>query len=606
MPSTLGGDLVNGPPASWFKLPPSMATVTHSRFFQDDNEYVQGTAPGLPADHTNWSWYIDKQGGTAVSGDARFFEHIFSRAKEGLRMATYEQDFLTKQYESNAYLQSEPGAAKTWLAAMASAANSTNVTLQYCMALPRHILQTASFPRVTQARASHDYGQSRSDDTEQWSSIGLTSLFYWSIGLLPFKDDFWSETDEPGNHWGGTEVDPELQTLVSSLIAGPVGPADAIGKLNRTRVMQACRADGTLLKPHAPAMNLDSTFSRAMSPQYQGSFVGVESVWGATMSAAATCGGGGTTPGCVPPPVHHLLLFANISSLGYTVHLSELQEIEAARWAEADMLHRHDAATAAAAAAAGQYSQKASSTSFVAREYYSGELRIVNATTPLSVTHKPRPASCASMDPETILFSLYCIAFELWTLAPIPSRYWLESRHSWVGGGFVLLGESDKYVGVSGQRFSQLKTFPNNLSVRAPVPNPHHHHHHHHHHHPALPVLLWRAVGLRSLLPICRCRYLRCNPFSDPCELTAACLSKRVRAWLAGCLALCRLSQVHVAGSASELVSVDLLDCMGGQCQSGLPDRAAHPTAYRSVACTLPATGAPAVLTCTEDGCTCE
>ena len=60
--------------------------------------------------------------------------------------------------------------------------------VQYCMALPRHILQTASFPRVTHARASHDYGQSRADDSEQWSSMGLTSMLYWSLGMLPFKD----------------------------------------------------------------------------------------------------------------------------------------------------------------------------------------------------------------------------------------------------------------------------------------------------------------------------------------------------------------------------------------------------------------------------------
>jgi hypothetical protein len=58
-------------------------------------------------------------------------------------------------------MQSIPGAAKEWLGAMAAAAEATNVTVQYCMSLPRHILQSASFPRVTQARASHDYGQSR-------------------------------------------------------------------------------------------------------------------------------------------------------------------------------------------------------------------------------------------------------------------------------------------------------------------------------------------------------------------------------------------------------------------------------------------------------------
>lgn len=46
-----------------------------------------------------------------------------------------------------------------------------------------------------------------------------------------------------------TEADPELQTLVSSLIGGPVGPSDAIGSMNRTRLLQTCMADGTLLKP---------------------------------------------------------------------------------------------------------------------------------------------------------------------------------------------------------------------------------------------------------------------------------------------------------------------------------------------------------------------
>jgi hypothetical protein len=115
------------------------------------------------------------------------------------------------------------GAAKNWLTAMASAAEQTNITVQYCMALPRHILQSASFPRVSHARATHDYGQSKKGNSEQWSKLGVTSILYWSIGLIPFKDDFWSEMVEPGNEWGTNETDPELETIVSLLSAGPVG-----------------------------------------------------------------------------------------------------------------------------------------------------------------------------------------------------------------------------------------------------------------------------------------------------------------------------------------------------------------------------------------------
>ena len=65
--------------------------------------------------------------------------------------------------------------------AMSDAADETNVTLQYCMSLPRHILQSASFKRVTHARASHDYGQSQARNTQQWSELGLSAMFYWSL-----------------------------------------------------------------------------------------------------------------------------------------------------------------------------------------------------------------------------------------------------------------------------------------------------------------------------------------------------------------------------------------------------------------------------------------
>jgi hypothetical protein len=453
MPSTLGGPAVNGEPSTWLNLP-TLPTVLHSRFYQSDNEYILGTAPGLPADWKNWSWYIDTSGadgvGIGVSYDERFFGHIFDRVKEGLSMATYEQDFLARQYESCAALQSEPGAGKKWLGAMSAAAESTNVTIQYCMALPRHILQSAAFPRVTHARASHDYGQSRSDDTEQWSPIGLTSLLYWSIGLLPFKDDFWSEIDQPGNHWNAKEADPELQTLVSSLIAGPVGPADGIGMLNRTRVMQTCREDGILLKPHGPAMNLDSTFAAALADTKApgaSSYIGIPSIWGTTISANTNSLTNGNTNGYADksaPPIHHLLLFANVSTAGYSVEVSELQGIEAEALSSPDLVAQFDTETAL----------KSPATSFVGREYYTGELRVVDSSTPLHVAHAPKPAACAHLGLDKPL-GMYCIPFELWSLAPLPAA-----------GGWLVLGEVDKYIGVSGQRFQGLTSNAGSLSAK--------------------------------------------------------------------------------------------------------------------------------------------
>ena len=49
MPSTLGGPASrNGNPSTWFRTASRHPTVLHSRWFQNHNEYMRGTAPGLP------------------------------------------------------------------------------------------------------------------------------------------------------------------------------------------------------------------------------------------------------------------------------------------------------------------------------------------------------------------------------------------------------------------------------------------------------------------------------------------------------------------------------------------------------------------------------
>ena len=51
------------------------------------------------------------------------------------------------------------------------------------------------------------------------------------------------------------------------------------------------------------------------------------------------------------------------------------------------------------------------------REYYSGLLRVVNASVPLTVEHKPKPDSCAGLGLDHPL-GMYCVPFEFWVLAP--------------------------------------------------------------------------------------------------------------------------------------------------------------------------------------------
>ena len=46
---------------------------------------------------------------------------------------------------------------RDWLEQMASAAKKHNMTVQYCMSLPRHVLQSVEFDAVTQIRVTNDY-----------------------------------------------------------------------------------------------------------------------------------------------------------------------------------------------------------------------------------------------------------------------------------------------------------------------------------------------------------------------------------------------------------------------------------------------------------------
>jgi len=170
---------------------------------------------------------------------------------------------------------------------------------------------------------------------------------------------------------------------------------------------------------------------------------GVPHVWSTTMSASVDASDAAHTSttrdlvdGAVNtmPPIYHLIFFANLTGAGYDVPISELHQIER------QLLHSYDMRGKFGVAHAPPPPQP---TSYIAREYYSSEIRMVNGTTPLHGQPHAPPITCASggYTPS------YCIPFELWSLAPLPAS-----------GGWVMLGEAAKYIGVSGQRFQSFAT----------------------------------------------------------------------------------------------------------------------------------------------------
>jgi len=93
-------------------------------------------------------------------------------------------------------------------------------------------------------------------------------MLAWALGLWPFKDCFWTTSEQLGNpryideKTGQPCIEswPERQVLIAILSGGVVGPADKIGCTDKALLMRTCREDGLLLKPDKPATPIDRMF----------------------------------------------------------------------------------------------------------------------------------------------------------------------------------------------------------------------------------------------------------------------------------------------------------------------------------------------------------
>jgi len=235
--------------------------VMHNRQWSDKSDYVK-----------NWpeiKWYGPKDSAEpsefAMAVDpAQFFTKFFTQ-QEGWGLTMYEQDWMNKEYDGVKALQTNISLGDMWLHGMAIGAGSpgSERTIQYCMPYAHDILSAAAYPEVTNARATGDYFHAGN----QWA-VGATSLFYWAIGILPFKDGFYSSNlPQVGGQTVGPEMNPDREILMATLSCAMVGPMDGINLLNASRVMTSCRKDGRVLKPDKPVSTMDTCFlNKWLSP----------------------------------------------------------------------------------------------------------------------------------------------------------------------------------------------------------------------------------------------------------------------------------------------------------------------------------------------------
>ncbi|KAL4219038.1 hypothetical protein ACF0H5_021621 [Mactra antiquata] len=218
--------------------------------FLAHNRYWSKLTPYAKQNNGSFNFIVENGGSLPI--DLEFWRYLFKQAKSW-GLIVYEQDWLNRQTMYLSSLHTSLTLGTQWLTQMGQAAQENGLTIQYCMAMSRHALQSIEIPAVTQARVSDDF---LFKAREQWR-IGETSIFANAINVRPYKDTFWTTSVQPQNRYGKESKYPGLESVVSSLTRGPVGPGDKIGYTNKTLLMRCCRQDGLLLRPSRPALATD-------------------------------------------------------------------------------------------------------------------------------------------------------------------------------------------------------------------------------------------------------------------------------------------------------------------------------------------------------------
>jgi len=152
-------------------------------------------------------------------------------------VTTYEQDWLDDKAHTDFNL-TDP---ELFLGNMASSLAQHGLTVQYCMASPRHFLQSVKHGNVTTIRTSEDRFV-----PARWTKFLYTSRLASALGLWPFTDVLMST--EIGN------------LLVATLSGGPVGIGDPIGAISGSNLLRVARGDGVIVKPDVPLAPIDSSY----------------------------------------------------------------------------------------------------------------------------------------------------------------------------------------------------------------------------------------------------------------------------------------------------------------------------------------------------------
>eukprot|EP00659_Diplonema_papillatum_P008447 gene8447-13022_t len=117
--------------------------------------YVDAYSPqNIYINDSRYKWAIDDTN-HSVPVTRAFFDDMFRNGTQ-IGMKMFEQDFLSYHQSHSHLLINDTTTGDSWLDSMGVAAAAANITLQWCMMYPNHVLKTTEVPSVTNGRASQD------------------------------------------------------------------------------------------------------------------------------------------------------------------------------------------------------------------------------------------------------------------------------------------------------------------------------------------------------------------------------------------------------------------------------------------------------------------
>ena len=129
--------------------------------------------------------------------------------------------------------------------------------------LPSDILASVQAGARTVARCTGDADPCRSpagcSNRGRWRQLGGAALLLRAMGVRPFTDVLWTESRQADPRWGPNALRPTPlhDLVVATLTAGPVGFGDLVNRTDAALLRLATRSDGTILKPASTALRLE-------------------------------------------------------------------------------------------------------------------------------------------------------------------------------------------------------------------------------------------------------------------------------------------------------------------------------------------------------------